>query len=92
MIAKNKDGTKSLVWEVMQGWEWEPGSKVRNGDDAQEDGARYEQWARWGAVLDQGWTVKESMGCGMGQARAKGLCNLTEIAARPRDGPAFLLP
>lgn len=76
----------------MQGWEWEPGSKVRNRDDAQQDGAWYERWARTGVVLDQGWTVKDSMGCGMGQARAKGLCNLAEVAARSGDGAAFPFP
>lgn len=51
-IIANKDGAKCLMWEVLQGWEWELGSKVRNQGDQQQDGAWYEERAR-GAGHDQ---------------------------------------
>lgn len=39
-------GAKSVMWEVMKGWEWESGSKVGCRSDQQQDGARYEERAK----------------------------------------------
>lgn len=61
-IIANKDGAKCLMWEELQGWEWELGSKVRNQGDQQRDGARYEERARLWVMTkavnyERVWTV-----------------------------------
>lgn len=45
-IIANKDGDKCFMLEVLQSWEWELGSKVRNQGDQQQDKAWCEEQVR----------------------------------------------